>query len=40
MKRIITLLLTLLVGVAVYASDCGCDEQVIAREHMFCEKVH
>lgn len=38
MKRIITLLLTLLVGVAVYASDCGCDEQVIAREHMFCEK--
>ncbi len=38
MKKVIILFLILFVGISVWAQDCQCEEQVLAREHMFCEK--
>ena len=38
MKKVYILFLILLVGISVYAQDCGCEEQIIGQEHMFCEK--
>ncbi len=38
MKKVYILFLILLVGMSVYAQDCGCEEQIIGQEHMFCEK--
>ncbi len=28
----------MIVGISAQAQDCACDEQVLGREHMFCEK--
>ena len=36
MKRLLLLLLIMFTGATVYSQECG--EQIIAREHMFCEK--
>ena len=38
MKKVYILFFILLVGMSVYAQDCGCEEQIIGQEHMFCEK--
>lgn len=38
MKRIFIFLFIMLAGISVQAQDCGCTEQVLGREHMFCEK--
>lgn len=38
MKRIFIFLFIMLAGISVQAQDCGCEEQVLAQEHMFCEK--
>lgn len=38
MKKIITLLCVMLIGMAAIADDCGCPEQIMRYEHMFCEK--
>ncbi len=36
MKKLLVLIFIILVGASVYADECN--EQVLAREHMFCEK--
>ncbi len=28
----------MIVGISAQAQDCACEEQVLGREHMFCEK--
>lgn len=38
MKRIFIFLFIMLAGISVQAQDCSCAEQVLGREHMFCEK--
>lgn len=38
MKKLFVLLALICVGMSAHAQDCGCDEQVLGREHMFCEK--
>lgn len=38
MKRIFIFLFIMLAGISVQAQDYSCAEQVLGREHMFCEK--
>lgn len=38
MKKLITLLCVMMMGMAVLADECGCPEQIMCYEHMFCEK--
>lgn len=39
MKKVFILFFILLVGLSSHAQDCvSCEEQVVAQEHMFCEK--
>lgn len=38
MKKILTIFLIMLIGLSVMAEDCGCQEQVLGYENMFCEK--
>ena len=39
MKKIMILFFIFLVGISSFAQDCvPCEEQIIAQEHMFCEK--
>ena len=38
MKKLFVLFFILIIGTAVFAENCDCDDGVLAREHMFCEK--
>lgn len=38
MKKLLIIFFLMIVGISAQAQDCGCDEQVLGREHMFCEK--
>lgn len=38
MKKLIALLCVMMMGMAVLADECGCPEQIMCYEHMFCEK--
>lgn len=38
MKRLLALLFTIMIGLAAVSAPCDYEEQVIAQEHMFCEK--
>lgn len=38
MKKFIATLLIMIFGISAYAETCNCEDEVIAREHMFCEK--
>lgn len=38
MKKLLALFCMVLIGIAAYADTCGCDEQIMCYEHMFCEK--
>ena len=38
MKKLFIIFFLMIVGISAQAQDCACDEQVLGREHMFCEK--
>lgn len=38
MRKLLILLFVIMFGISCGAQDCVCDEQVVGREHMFCEK--
>lgn len=38
MKKFIATLLIIMLGISAYAETCNCEDGIIAREHMFCEK--
>ena len=38
MKKLIALFIIMVTGLSTYAQTCTCDDDIIAREHMFCEK--
>lgn len=38
MKKLLIIFFLMIVGISTQAQDCACEEQVLGREHMFCEK--